>query len=334
MDDVLLVDEPLDDSVTGPIDGRDDFDDEAVTVDPVKDYLRAIGKVRLLTAAEEVDLARRIEAGLAARDVLARGGEELADPQLRDDLVAVAADGARAKAHLLEANLRLVVSLAKRYTASGVPLLDLVQEGNLGLIRAVEKFDYTKGFKFSTYATWWIRQAIQRAIAEQARTIRLPVHMTEKVNKVVRARRLLLQELGRDPAPEEIAAALGAAVEDVVQIMSYDRTVASLDTPVTDDGDTRLGDLIGDDDARGLEEVVDLRLLQNQLDEVLAELDPREAEVVAWRFGLVDGNRHTLDAIGRRLGLTRERIRQIERDALRKLRGSASAQRLRDSLAS
>ncbi|HLZ38732.1 MAG TPA: sigma-70 family RNA polymerase sigma factor [Mycobacteriales bacterium] len=321
-------------TLTG-LDEPDDFDDEGVTVDPVKDYLRAIGKVRLLTAAEEVDLARRIEAGLAARDALARGDERLAaEPQLRAELVAIAADGARAKAHLLEANLRLVVSLAKRYTASGMPLLDLVQEGNLGLIRAVEKFDYTRGYKFSTYATWWIRQAIQRAIAEQGRTIRLPVHMAEKVNKVVRARRLLLQELGRDPSPSEIAEVLGQPVDAVVEILSYDRTVASLDTPVTDDGDTRLGDLIGDDDARGLEEAVDLRLLQRQLGEVLAELEPREAEVVAWRFGLMDGNRHTLDAIGRRLGLTRERIRQIERDALRKLRASASAQRLRDSIAS
>jgi RNA polymerase primary sigma factor len=301
------------------------------TSDPVKDYLKQIGKVPLLNAEQEVELAKRIEAGLFAEEKLADGGRAL-PPDVRDDLDWIAEDGRRAKNHLLEANLRLVVSLAKRYTGRGMLFLDLIQEGNLGLIRAVEKFDYTKGYKFSTYATWWIRQAITRAMADQARTIRIPVHMVEVINKLARVQRQMLQDLGREPTPEELAAELDMTPEKVVEVQKYGREPISLHTPLGEDGDSEFGDLIEDSEAIQPGEAVSFTLLQEQLHSVLDTLSEREAGVVSMRFGLTDGQPKTLDEIGKVYGVTRERIRQIESKTMSKLRHPSRSQVLRDYL--
>jgi len=300
------------------------------TADPVKDYLKQIGKVPLLNAEQEVELAKRIEAGLFAEEKLA---EDLRlNPDQRIDLEWIAEDGRRAKNHLLEANLRLVVSLAKRYTGRGMLFLDLIQEGNLGLIRAVEKFDYTKGYKFSTYATWWIRQAITRAMADQARTIRIPVHMVEVINKLARVQRQMLQDLGREPTPEELAAELDMTPEKVIEVQKYGREPISLHTPLGEDGDSEFGDLIEDSEAIQPGEAVSFTLLQEQLHSVLDTLSEREAGVVSMRFGLTDGQPKTLDEIGKVYGVTRERIRQIESKTMSKLRHPSRSQVLRDYL--
>ena len=301
------------------------------TADPVKDYLKQIGKVPLLNAEQEVELAKRIEAGLFAEEKLAEGmgGPESAG---RLDMEWIAEDGRRAKNHLLEANLRLVVSLAKRYTGRGMLFLDLIQEGNLGLIRAVEKFDYTKGYKFSTYATWWIRQAITRAMADQARTIRIPVHMVEVINKLARVQRQMLQDLGREPTPEELAAELDMTPEKVIEVQKYGREPISLHTPLGEDGDSEFGDLIEDSEAIQPGEAVSFTLLQEQLHSVLDTLSEREAGVVSMRFGLTDGQPKTLDEIGKVYGVTRERIRQIESKTMSKLRHPSRSQVLRDYL--
>jgi RNA polymerase primary sigma factor len=300
------------------------------TADPVKDYLKQIGKVALLNAEQEVQLAKRIEAGLFAEEKLNAGNH--LDPQLRRDLEWIAEDGRRAKNHLLEANLRLVVSLAKRYTGRGMLFLDLIQEGNLGLIRAVEKFDYTKGYKFSTYATWWIRQAITRAMADQARTIRIPVHMVEVINKLARVQRQMLQDLGREPTPEELAKELDMTPEKVVEVQKYGREPISLHTPLGEDGDSEFGDLIEDSEAIVPSDAVSFTLLQEQLEGVLDTLSDREAGVVRMRFGLTDGQPKTLDEIGKVYGVTRERIRQIESKTMSKLRHPSRSQVLRDYL--
>jgi RNA polymerase primary sigma factor len=301
------------------------------TADPVKDYLKQIGKVPLLNAEQEVELAKRIEAGLFAEEKLAEGRNGL-HPDARGDLEWIADDGRRAKNHLLEANLRLVVSLAKRYTGRGMLFLDLIQEGNLGLIRAVEKFDYTKGYKFSTYATWWIRQAITRAMADQARTIRIPVHMVEVINKLARVQRQMLQDLGREPTPEELAAELDMTPEKVIEVQKYGREPISLHTPLGEDGDSEFGDLIEDSEAIQPGEAVSFTLLQEQLHSVLDTLSEREAGVVSMRFGLTDGQPKTLDEIGKVYGVTRERIRQIESKTMSKLRHPSRSQVLRDYL--
>ena len=301
------------------------------TADPVKDYLKQIGKVALLNAAEEVDLARRIEAGLYAQHKLETESENLTS-KMRRDLHSLAIDGQHAKNHLLEANLRLVVSLAKRYTGRGMLFLDLIQEGNLGLIRAVEKFDYTKGYKFSTYATWWIRQAITRAMADQARTIRIPVHMVEVINKLARVQRQMLQDLGREPTPEELAKELDMTPEKVVEVQKYGREPISLHTPLGEDGDSEFGDLIEDSEAVVPADAVSFTLLQEQLRHVLDTLSEREAGVVSMRFGLGDGQAKTLDEIGKVYGVTRERIRQIESKTMSKLRHPSRSQVLRDYL--
>ena len=304
------------------------------TADPVKDYLKQIGKVALLNAEQEVDLALRIEAGLFADHKIqeaSAAGEVLAD-RLRWDYEQIIHDGKIAKNHLLEANLRLVVSLAKRYTGRGMLFLDLIQEGNLGLIRAVEKFDYTKGFKFSTYATWWIRQAITRAMADQARTIRIPVHMVEVINKLARVQRQMLQDLGREPTPEELAKELDMTPEKVVEVQKYGREPISLHTPLGEDGDSEFGDLIEDSEAIVPSDAVSFTLLQEQLHSVLDTLSEREAGVVAMRFGLTDGQPKTLDEIGKVYGVTRERIRQIESKTMSKLRHPSRSQVLRDYL--
>ena len=301
------------------------------TADPVKDYLKQIGKVPLLNAEQEVDLAKRIEAGLFAEEKLAEAPEKLTR-DMRMDLEWIAEDGRRAKDHLLEANLRLVVSLAKRYTGRGMLFLDLIQEGNLGLIRAVEKFDYTKGYKFSTYATWWIRQAITRAMADQARTIRIPVHMVEVINKLARVQRQMLQDLGREPTPEELAVELDLTPEKVVEVQKYGREPISLHTPLGEDGDSEFGDLIEDTEAIQPGEAVAFTLLQEQLHSVLDTLSEREAGVVSMRFGLTDGQPKTLDEIGKVYGVTRERIRQIESKTMFKLRHPSRSQVLRDYL--
>jgi RNA polymerase primary sigma factor len=300
------------------------------TADPVKDYLKQIGKVPLLNAEQEVELAKRIEAGLFAEEKLNSGVKIPA--KLRADLDWIAEDGRRAKNHLLEANLRLVVSLAKRYTGRGMLFLDLIQEGNLGLIRAVEKFDYTKGYKFSTYATWWIRQAITRAMADQARTIRIPVHMVEVINKLARVQRQMLQDLGREPTPEELAAELDMTPEKVVEVQKYGREPISLHTPLGEDGDSEFGDLIEDSEAIVPSDAVSFTLLQEQLESVLDTLSDREAGVVRMRFGLTDGQPKTLDEIGKVYGVTRERIRQIESKTMSKLRHPSRSQVLRDYL--
>nr|WP_280985068.1 RNA polymerase sigma factor [Gleimia coleocanis] len=301
------------------------------TTDPVKDYLKQIGKVSLLTAADEVDLARRIEAGLYAEHKIKTEGDELPS-KLRRELQILVHDGQLSKNHLLEANLRLVVSLAKRYTGRGMLFLDLIQEGNLGLIRAVEKFDYTKGYKFSTYATWWIRQAITRAMADQARTIRIPVHMVEVINKLARVQRQMLQDLGREPTPEELAKELDMTPEKVVEVQKYGREPISLHTPLGEDGDSEFGDLIEDSEAIVPTDAVSFTLLQEQLHKVLDTLSEREAGVVSMRFGLGDGQPKTLDEIGKVYGVTRERIRQIESKTMSKLRHPSRSQVLRDYL--
>ncbi|HEY0537611.1 MAG TPA: RNA polymerase sigma factor [Actinoallomurus sp.] len=301
------------------------------TADPVKDYLKQIGKVPLLNAEQEVELAKRIEAGLFAEEKLALERTTL-EFQVLDDLEWIAEDGRRGKNHLLEANLRLVVSLAKRYTGRGMLFLDLIQEGNLGLIRAVEKFDYTKGYKFSTYATWWIRQAITRAMADQARTIRIPVHMVEVINKLARVQRQMLQDLGREPTPEELAKELDMTPEKVVEVQKYGREPISLHTPLGEDGDSEFGDLIEDSEAIVPADAVSFTLLQEQLHSVLDTLSEREAGVVSMRFGLTDGQPKTLDEIGKVYGVTRERIRQIESKTMSKLRHPSRSQVLRDYL--
>ena len=301
------------------------------TADPVKDYLKQIGKVSLLNAEQEVDLARRIEAGLYAEYKLKNQADEMTSRERRE-LHFLAQDGQQAKNHLLEANLRLVVSLAKRYTGRGMQFLDLIQEGNLGLIRAVEKFDYTKGYKFSTYATWWIRQAITRAMSDQARTIRIPVHMVEVINKLARVQRQMLQDLGREPTPEELAKELDMTAEKVVEVQKYGREPISLHTPLGEDGDSEFGDLIEDSEAIVPADAVSFTLLQEQLHHVLDTLSEREAGVVSMRFGLGDGQPKTLDEIGKVYGVTRERIRQIESKTMSKLRHPSRSQVLRDYL--
>jgi RNA polymerase primary sigma factor len=301
------------------------------TADPVKDYLKQIGKVALLNAEQEVELAKRIEAGLFADEKINDERHKVKATQI-DDFEWIAEDGRRAKNHLLEANLRLVVSLAKRYTGRGMLFLDLIQEGNLGLIRAVEKFDYTKGYKFSTYATWWIRQAITRAMADQARTIRIPVHMVEVINKLARVQRQMLQDLGREPSPEELARELDMTPEKVVEVQKYGREPISLHTPLGEDGDSEFGDLIEDSEAVVPADAVSFTLLQEQLHDVLDTLSEREAGVVSMRFGLTDGQPKTLDEIGKVYGVTRERIRQIESKTMSKLRHPSRSQVLRDYL--
>ncbi len=302
------------------------------TADPVKDYLKQIGKVPLLNAAEEVELAMRIEAGLFAEEKLSHMSAAEKSAQLGLDLQWIARDGQRAKSHLLGANLRLVVSLAKRYTGRGMQFLDLIQEGNLGLIRAVEKFDYTKGFKFSTYATWWIRQAITRAMADQARTIRIPVHMVEVINKLARVQRQMLQDLGREPTPEELSRELDMTPEKVVEVQKYGREPISLHTPLGEDGDSEFGDLIEDTEAVVPADAVGFTMLQRQLESLLDSLSEREAGVIRMRFGLGDGQPKTLDQIGDTFGVTRERIRQIESKTMAKLRHPSRSQSLRDYL--
>jgi RNA polymerase primary sigma factor len=304
------------------------------SVDSVRAYLKQIGKVALLTAEEEVDLAKRIEAGLYAAEWMRRSEDltEKLSSQLRRDLCWIVRDGERAKNHLLEANLRLVVSLAKRYTGRGMAFLDLIQEGNLGLIRAVEKFDYTKGFKFSTYATWWIRQAITRAMADQARTIRIPVHMVEVINKLGSVQRDLRQGLGREPTPEELAKEMDITPERVVEIQHYAREPLSLDQTIGDEGNSQLGDFIEDSEAVVAIDVVSFTLLQDHLHSVLATLSEREVSIVQLRFGLIDGQPRTLDEIGQLHGVTRERIRQIETKTMSKLRHPSRSQVLRDYL--
>lgn len=326
---------------------RDDDDDETLaptgknpkrrvvtsgaTADPVKDYLKQIGRVSLLNAEQEVDLSERIEAGLYAQHLLDTEGDTL-DFKRKRELKWAASDGKKAKDHLLEANLRLVVSLAKRYTGRGMLFLDLIQEGNLGLIRAVEKFDWKKGFKFSTYATWWIRQAITRAMADQARTIRVPVHMVEVINKLSRVQRQMLQDLGREPTPDELARELDMPVEKVQEVQKYGREPISLHTPLGEDGDSEFGDLIEDTDAIAPSDAVAFSLLQEQFKQVLETLSPREAGVIKMRYGLEDGQPKTLDDIGRVYGVTRERIRQIESKTMSKLRHPSRSQTLRDFL--
>jgi RNA polymerase primary sigma factor len=319
------------------IDNTDDTDEPeqqvmvaGATADPVKDYLKQIGKVSLLNAEMEVELAKRIEAGLFAEEKLAKGGK--LSEKVLEEMEWISQDGRRAKNHLLEANLRLVVSLAKRYTGRGMLFLDLIQEGNLGLIRAVEKFDYTKGYKFSTYATWWIRQAITRAMADQARTIRIPVHMVEVINKLARVQRQMLQDLGREPTPEELAKELDMTPEKVVEVQKYGREPISLHTPLGEDGDSEFGDLIEDSEAIVPADAVSFTLLQEQLHAVLDTLSEREAGVVSMRFGLTDGQPKTLDEIGKVYGVTRERIRQIESKTMSKLRHPSRSQVLRDYL--
>ena len=325
---------------------RDDDDDENLTpsgnpkrrviaagapADPVKDYLKQIGRVSLLNAEQEVDLSERIEAGLYAQHLLDTESDQM-DFKRKRELKWAANDGRRAKDHLLEANLRLVVSLAKRYTGRGMLFLDLIQEGNLGLIRAVEKFDWKKGFKFSTYATWWIRQAITRAMADQARTIRVPVHMVEVINKLSRVQRQMLQDLGREPTPDELARELDMPVEKVQEVQKYGREPISLHTPLGEDGDSEFGDLIEDTDAIAPSDAVAFSLLQEQFRQVLETLSPREAGVIKMRYGLEDGQPKTLDDIGRVYGVTRERIRQIESKTMSKLRHPSRSQTLRDFL--
>ena len=300
------------------------------TADPVKDYLKQIGRVALLNAELEVELATRIEAGLFAEEALK--ADKKIDKKLKRELEWIVEDGKRAKNHLLEANLRLVVSLAKRYTGRGMLFLDLIQEGNLGLIRAVEKFDYTKGYKFSTYATWWIRQAITRAMADQARTIRIPVHMVEVINKLARVQRQMLQDLGREPTPEELAKELDMTPEKVVEVQKYGREPISLHTPLGEEGDSEFGDLIEDSEAVKPEESVTFTILQEQLMQVLGGLTNREADVIKARYGLTDGQPKTLDEIGKVHGVTRERIRQIESKTMSKLRHPSRSQSLRDYL--
>ncbi|MFI7440398.1 RNA polymerase sigma factor [Nonomuraea indica] len=325
-DEVLILSDDDDDAPVAQVAAA------GATADPVKDYLKQIGKVPLLNAEQEVELAKRIEAGLFAEEQLGSPEAESLPVDVRAELEWIAEDGRRAKNHLLEANLRLVVSLAKRYTGRGMLFLDLIQEGNLGLIRAVEKFDYTKGYKFSTYATWWIRQAITRAMADQARTIRIPVHMVEVINKLARVQRQMLQDLGREPTPEELARELDMTPEKVVEVQKYGREPISLHTPLGEEGDSEFGDLIEDSEAIVPADAVSFTLLQEQLHSVLDTLSEREAGVVSMRFGLTDGQPKTLDEIGKVYGVTRERIRQIESKTMSKLRHPSRSQVLRDYL--
>ncbi|MFI7699124.1 RNA polymerase sigma factor [Nonomuraea sp. NPDC049480] len=325
-DEVLILSDDDDDAPVAQVAAA------GATADPVKDYLKQIGKVPLLNAEQEVELAKRIEAGLFAEEQLGGDETEGLPVDVRAELEWIAEDGRRAKNHLLEANLRLVVSLAKRYTGRGMLFLDLIQEGNLGLIRAVEKFDYTKGYKFSTYATWWIRQAITRAMADQARTIRIPVHMVEVINKLARVQRQMLQDLGREPTPEELARELDMTPEKVVEVQKYGREPISLHTPLGEEGDSEFGDLIEDSEAIVPADAVSFTLLQEQLHSVLDTLSEREAGVVSMRFGLTDGQPKTLDEIGKVYGVTRERIRQIESKTMSKLRHPSRSQVLRDYL--
>jgi RNA polymerase primary sigma factor len=335
-DDAEFDESELEDEVLDLTDDDEDAPAQQVTsagatADPVKDYLKQIGRVPLLNAEQEVELAKRIEAGLFAQEKLHNAPKKMS-PRMKTDLEWIVEDGKRAKNHLLEANLRLVVSLAKRYTGRGMLFLDLIQEGNLGLIRAVEKFDYTKGYKFSTYATWWIRQAITRAMADQARTIRIPVHMVEVINKLARVQRQMLQDLGREPTPEELAKELDMTPEKVIEVQKYGREPVSLSTPLGEDGDSEFGDLIEDSDAVVPADAVSFTLLQEQLLSVLDTLSEREAGVVQMRFGLTDGQPKTLDEIGKVYGVTRERIRQIEAKTMSKLRHPSRSQVLRDYL--
>jgi RNA polymerase primary sigma factor len=354
VDDVVIEEAPAmvvaaaTDAASSATDGDFEWDDEesealkqarrdaelTASADSVRAYLKQIGKVPLLNAEQEVELAKRIEAGLYAAERLraADEGEEALERNFERDLNWIVRDGERAKNHLLEANLRLVVSLAKRYTGRGMAFLDLIQEGNLGLIRAVEKFDYTKGYKFSTYATWWIRQAITRAMADQARTIRIPVHMVEVINKLGRIQRELLQDLGREPTPEELAKEMDITPEKVLEIQQYAREPISLDQTIGDEGDSQLGDFIEDSEAVVAVDAVSFSLLQDQLQQVLQTLSEREAGVVRLRFGLTDGQPRTLDEIGQVYGVTRERIRQIESKTMSKLRHPSRSQVLRDYL--
>jgi RNA polymerase primary sigma factor len=303
----------------------------SASADPVNDYLKQIGKVKLLNAGQEVELSKRIEAGLFAEEKLAEGSGLLCADR-STDLEEVAEDGRRAKNHLVEANLRLVVSLARRYTGRGMLFLDLIQEGNLGLIRGVEKFDYARGFKFSTYATWWIRQSLSRAMADQSRTIRLPVHVGEAISTLARTRRQMLQDLGREPTPRELAAALGTTPEKLSEMQQYGREPVSLNTPLGEDGDSELGDLIEDSEAIQPGEAASFTLLQEQLRSVLGTLPEREAGVVSLRFGLADGQPRTFDEIGTVYGVSRERIRQIESKAMYRLRHPSRSNLLREFL--
>ena len=301
---------------------------DGASVDQVRDYLKVISRVRLLTAAQEVDLARRIEAGLFAQRKLDE--EPALDPLFRRELAMLADDGHRAKSHLTEANLRLVVSIAKRYTRRGLNFLDLIQEGNTGLIRAVEKFDYVKGFKFSTYATWWIRQAISRALADQSRTIRIPVHAVEAINKVARLRRELLQELGVEPTVEQIAEKLDLPVSKIVELDGYIKEPVSLHMPLGEEGGTELGDVIEDSESVSPFDAVSFRLLKDTIQAVLSHMTPREAGIITLRYGLLDGQAKTLEEIGQVYGVTRERIRQIESKTMSKLRHPSRSQALQD----
>lgn len=305
----------------------DDLDTQSPAADLVRVYLNGIGKTALLTAEDEVELAKRIEAGLYAQHLLDTK-KRLGDARKRD-LAAIVREGEAARSHLLEANLRLVVSLAKRYTGRGMPLLDLIQEGNLGLIRAMEKFDYAKGFKFSTYATWWIRQAITRGMADQSRTIRLPVHLVEQVNKLARIKRELHQKLGREATDEELSLESGIAVEKIADLLDHSRDPVSLDMPVGTDEEAPLGDFIEDTEAMSAENAVMAELLHSDVRTVLATLDEREQQVIRLRYGLDDGQARTLDQIGKLFGLSRERVRQIEREVMTKLRNGDRAERLR-----
>ena len=325
--------EPTPDADEERVRARKEIDNalKAPTNDPVRMYLKEIGRVALLTAQEEVSLAKRIEAGVLAEEKLAREADTLPEDAV-SELKWLERDGGRAKRHLVEANLRLVVSIAKRYVGRGMAFLDLIQEGNLGLIRAVEKFDYTKGYKFSTYATWWIRQAITRAIADQARTIRIPVHMVETINKLLRIQRQLLQDLGREPTPEEIAIQMEMPPEKVREIQKISQEPVSLETPIGEEEDSHLGDFIEDSEAVVPLERASFRLLQEQLESVLHTLSEREKEVIRLRFGLVDGQPRTLEDVGKKFGVTRERIRQIESKTLSKLRHPSRSQKLRDYL--
>ena len=320
----------LDEEPTAKTAGDEEAGLKSATNDPVRMYLKEIGRVPLLTAEEEVDLAKRVEAGLFASEKLTMNASLPAG--LYRDLEIIERDGQFAKKRLIEANLRLVVSIAKRYVGRGMLFLDLIQEGNLGLIRAVEKFDYTKGYKFSTYATWWIRQAITRAIADQARTIRIPVHMVETINKLIRIQRQLLQELGREPTPEEIGAQMEMSPERVLEIQKLAQEPVSLETPIGEEEDSNLGDFIEDSDAIVPIDAASFILLQEQLDAILHTLSEREKKVIQLRFGLLDGHPRTLEEVGREFGVTRERIRQIESKTLSKLRHPSRSQKLRDYL--
>ena len=324
------ADEELEEEPAAKAGADDDANLRSQTNDPVRMYLKEIGRVPLLTAAEEVDLAKRVEAGLFASEKLAMTAS--LPGSLHRDLELIERDGQLAKKRLIEANLRLVVSIAKRYVGRGMLFLDLIQEGNLGLIRAVEKFDYTKGYKFSTYATWWIRQAITRAIADQARTIRIPVHMVETINKLVRIQRQLLQDLGREPTPEEIGKEMELPPERVREIQKLSQEPVSLETPIGEEDDSNLGDFIEDSDAVVPIDAASFILLQEQLDSILHTLSEREKKVIQLRFGLTDGHPRTLEEVGKEFGVTRERIRQIESKTLSKLRHPSRSQKLRDYL--